>query len=594
MFNNLDKLSLNCQDGKPISSSENEQLFKEVFISEKNSDNLTPLIIASIMGSSAVVFTLLKMYRELKVEESMYGLYNETQFALELALIRGHLSIAKKLLEYGAVPAQRTESTSSSLHRFALASKTRSHDGVTVETVLDMLLESGANIEELNSVGETCLHTCIRFNNYSLAENLLMAGKNLAVKGSIPPLFYCCVDPITHGFADGVPLVKFAKLLLEKGAQINYACSSLNGHRPLTLAISTRNRCSQALAVVELLLQRGCSLTADGITTLVPLQALIDELDYDALEALLRLRGNDIDLNLPVKYDKLPFDYAVYKYKLRVPILQDEPPCFPILRLLGDHGARSERSLYTYPEEQPELVDVLRFGPRSSENRAFAKEYVKNSSCFDYLGEFPHTVLSMCVLYEFPSLVRCCVEKGADVDLEIRPRLCLHEEVHRTVTHEDYRKHSLQTVGHLPQYLEAQNCDSCGTILFIEDNNNNMSQCEPHSIVNCKSACCESCQFFTNQTSKANRPKMRLKAVDIARRKGAISMTNYMLFSGTVIGKKLQLAGLACFSDVFLNAKLDLAVVCNKLDVAAFARLGISSKRDHADLCTSFRPYYDS
>ena len=167
----------------------------------------------------------------------------------------------------------------------------------------------------------------------------------------------------------------------------------------------------------------------------------------------------------------------------------------------------------------------------SAERAAFAKEYVRNSTNFNYVGEFPHTILSLCALYGFPSLLRFCVQEGANVDLDVKPRLCLHKEIHRRITHESYRDHKLETRGVLVSYESSGCCDTCGVVLFGDKKHQMVSQCHRPGSMKCDLVACENCIYFTQQYPRlshrgSDNSRPIFKAVDIARRKAMINTTN--------------------------------------------------------------------
>ena len=223
MFKKLASITFKQQEGTNNRRSDTKKKAFWDMLKERNEDGLTPLMIASLFGIVPVVRASWKNSQNLDLQPSelIEVLYNQKQTPLDLALMQGHLAVAKILLGYGSRASKCRGNRTSSLHKLAAGCLVTDEDGVSVETVLDLLVTCDADPKELDAKSETCLHYCIRFNNYELAKALLKTTKSLVQVGKTPPLTYCCINPVTYGYPTSISLCDFARLFLNNEAEID-------------------------------------------------------------------------------------------------------------------------------------------------------------------------------------------------------------------------------------------------------------------------------------------------------------------------------------------------------------------------------------
>jgi ankyrin repeat protein len=140
--------------------------------------------------------------------------------ALHLASSRGHLQVAKLLLENGAKINQKGMFDKTALHLAA----TNGHFAVA-----ELLLENGAVIDLKHSRGFTALHLAVENSKLELAELLLENGADINPQDSF------CRTPLHLAAENGK--LEAVELLLENGADINLQ----NSFGKTALDVATRN-----------------------------------------------------------------------------------------------------------------------------------------------------------------------------------------------------------------------------------------------------------------------------------------------------------------------------------------------------------------
>ncbi|KAF3159060.1 hypothetical protein TWF788_004016 [Orbilia oligospora] len=195
--------------------------------------------------------------------------YRDGATPLSGAVIHGHGTVVKLLLENGANIEAKAYSNETPLH---LAVKYKR------EAIVGLLVNSGADIEAKNGLRKTPLASAANAGNKSMASLLIENGADIEAKdygGSTPLLF-----------AAASGSVETVELLIDKGA--NIGVKSRIGHSLLSVAAMWGNA-----AVIKLLLNCGADINAnDGGMT--PLSTAIMRENPVVVDLLLK-NGADID-----------------------------------------------------------------------------------------------------------------------------------------------------------------------------------------------------------------------------------------------------------------------------------------------------------
>jgi len=280
-------------------------------LESRNTDNLTPLHLASVHGQTAIASFLLEKGAEIDAGD------NENSTALHNAAGRGHQEIISLLIKNGASANRKDDNGMTPLH-FACAS---GH-----ETCAEILLDKGADPGAREANGRTPLFFCARSGSLSLCKLLIAKGARVDVYNRFErgPLLYAIwgnhPEVIRFLIGEGVDLDKKDSTGL---AILHYAC--LNGTSPLVKALikagadlSVRNMEGHTPLhtaayhgigdSVDALAAAGADVSAADEHQDTPLHGAAWHGDRKAVDALLAEKA---DINAKNAAGRTPLDYAV-------------------------------------------------------------------------------------------------------------------------------------------------------------------------------------------------------------------------------------------------------------------------------------------
>lgn len=147
------------------------------------------------------------------------------------------------------------------------------------ESILQKLLDAGADCEKLDSLGHTPLITAISNSNYAAVERLLKAGA--CIEGSIldtTPLIWVCANKLWD--------TEMIDKLIQFKANVN--AQDKNGNTPLMVALQHCSGCSQVPSIKSLL--------AAGADVFLPNNRGVSPYNYPQMskeiQTLIRLHAN--------------------------------------------------------------------------------------------------------------------------------------------------------------------------------------------------------------------------------------------------------------------------------------------------------------
>ena len=258
--------------------------------------------------------------------------------ALDFAAYRGHMEIARLLVQRGANVNAKDKTKVTPLHSAALAGQ---------EAMAEFLISKGANIDARAGLGDTPLAVACLRGHEAVADVLLRAGAdaNLPNNTGKSPLHLAAakghVEIIRQLLAGGAqvdagdkpnnntPLLyaaqhdhaAAAEALISLGADVNHV--SRKGLSALALAVL------KSKAIVEVLIRHGADVNITFGPDLTPLHGATQKRNLEVVELLLKA-GADIDAR--ARNGKSSLDMARDRGH------ED------IVRLLKQHGAKTGRS----------------------------------------------------------------------------------------------------------------------------------------------------------------------------------------------------------------------------------------------------------
>lgn len=211
-------------------------------------------------------------------------------------------SLLMQSVRAGSMAAFRTVLT----YRPDLEARSRGEDTAlttithsTPAAMVKLMLASGASLNVANNSGKSPLIAAVGARNSEVVEFLLVQG---AVRSSIDA-------PSEFGTALHHAILlndlEIARLLIDNGADVNFALSDLHG-TPLMIAI--RKGSEEAAA---LLIEKGAHVTTDAIT-----MAVLMAVSLDLIEMLLR--GPDMSVSGSDTFGRRPVHLACYNGGIRL------------------------------------------------------------------------------------------------------------------------------------------------------------------------------------------------------------------------------------------------------------------------------------
>lgn len=172
------------------------------------------------------------------------------------------------------------------------------------ETIVNLLISKGANVNRIDKHGGTLLHFAVCTHNINIVDSLLSKGADLSIKNfrSEEPLYYAAgigdkkmveflinrnnkinknealLNSITEESYQGQSEV--AKFLIEKGANVN--TQSRFGETPIMRAVENRNK-----KMVEFLLSKGARIDLKGTGNYTVLHYAARNDDYEIIKLII-------------------------------------------------------------------------------------------------------------------------------------------------------------------------------------------------------------------------------------------------------------------------------------------------------------------
>lgn len=213
-----------------------------------------------------------------------------TSQLLLTAALKGQVKIARILLDHNA-----------DVNGVSAGRKTPLRQALNHLLMLELLIEHGANIENINKYNETLLETAVQYGAMKNIQFLINHGASLTTRpGKEPLIIYAilnrCIQPI--------------KLLLNKGVDVNER--STEGCAPLSVAV--RNHCTASIPLL--------------------------------------LAHPDIDVNVTVN-DETPLDIAIRNLDRGIIFNKSMlSECNDIINLLTEHGGKTSAELAQLDEQK--------------------------------------------------------------------------------------------------------------------------------------------------------------------------------------------------------------------------------------------------
>ena len=146
-----------------------ESLLDFVDVNTPNNIGSTPLIIAAEGGKAKMVIAMLKENADWRPQNQ------DGDTAFSKAVIHGHVSVVKALLNHG-VEHHVAEGSKRTLLHVACSS------GKTIPAMIDLLVEKGLQIDEQGDRGDTPLHNASRIGNTDVTITLLNLGADQLIE----------------------------------------------------------------------------------------------------------------------------------------------------------------------------------------------------------------------------------------------------------------------------------------------------------------------------------------------------------------------------------------------------------------------------
>ena len=383
----------------------------------------SPLYYAALCGIGSLVEHLL-ITRQQNPNQS----YGSQGTPLHVAVVLGHTTMARLLLEHSADVDARDMNTMTPLHAAVRSGRL---------DIAQLLLSHGADVDALDRQGYPPLHEAVRSQKPDLVDLLLKGGANVNFRsnGSMynpTPL---------HGATSSGNLC-IARLLLSHGADVNSL--SPQGDTPLHRAVRL-----QKLDLVELLLKGGADVNVRSRFDQTPLHEAASHKKFDIAQLLLSY-GADVNtlghqgptlLHKAIRSQKLDLVELLLQGGVDVNVRSMFNPTQlheaassgnpDIVRLLLSHGASVNTFDYfgdspLHKALQPENFDLVEFPDNSAadvntwQHRTYATAQLLlgYGADVDARGTHHKTPLHLASLKGFLDVSRLLIEHGADIDAQ--------------------------------------------------------------------------------------------------------------------------------------------------------------------------------
>ncbi|KAJ8676366.1 hypothetical protein QAD02_012153 [Eretmocerus hayati] len=165
-------------------------------------------------------------------------------------------------------------------------------------SLIDLLIQSGAQVDTSNIKGQTALHLAVEMENFALSEHLICVGANVnhkeeRSKSALHISVGKCNLPIT-------------KLLIQKGAKVDNIPSDQGSL--LHVAIHSSEPGKLRMDLVKLLLESGTDINACDDSLSTPLHLVLTNEDEDCAKYLIE---NNSTIDKRNKNDNTPLRIAI-------------------------------------------------------------------------------------------------------------------------------------------------------------------------------------------------------------------------------------------------------------------------------------------
>lgn len=237
----------------------------------------TPLLLACYRGYKEVVEVLLEFGAEVNILQTY-----EEMTPLHAAIANGHFELLRPLLHCGADPDLIDQRGNFPLYTIC----TRRNDPQSINSVIRMILEFGADVNKRNSDGFSSLHAAVRSSSLqSVVRTLLEFGAdvNLYNYSGESPLLVACSEICEMGELTGI-----VRILLANGADVNLE-TPIEGETPLHRACAR-----QRADLIPILLDYGADPEVYDRQGLTPLH-LAAVHPYSAVIGMILKHGGDVN-----------------------------------------------------------------------------------------------------------------------------------------------------------------------------------------------------------------------------------------------------------------------------------------------------------
>jgi len=421
----------------------------------KYDDYHTPLFSAIVNKNYEITKLLIEKGADVNAKT---GRYNETP--LHIAVKKGNYEIAKLLIEKGADVNTKAGRYNAIPLNFALENKNYEiaklliEKGADVNTIAGrnnetplhialenknyeiakLLIKKEANINAITNSKNTSLHIALKNENNEISKLIIGKGADLSIKNDYgyTALHFACKNK--NGF-------EIAKLLIEKGADVNTGAGRRYYETPLHIALKNKNN-----EIAKLLIEKG----ADIKWRLLHL-VLKNENDFEITKLLIE---NGANVNERVSKDD--DDYPGYS-PLHIAVKKGNNEIAKLLIEKGaDINAKISKKDDDYPGYSPLHIAVKKG------NNEIAKLLIEKDVNINTQFALGYTILHYSIIDKNNDLLKLLFSKNADLEFRV------------SIDNSDNSNYT-------PLQLAAKYNNLYATILLI-DNNVNISKLTPEGL----------------------------------------------------------------------------------------------------------------